>query len=72
MAREGADLIRHLQEVKDVHLCRRVISASQQGMEVGDRRRNTLLIDHIVQVSARIKGQKAGSPPGNRDVLPTK
>lgn len=62
----SADLIRHLQEVKDVHLLRRVISAGQQGMEVWDRRRDTLLIDHIVQVSVRSEGQTSRSHTGDR------
>lgn len=53
-----ADLIRHFQEVKDVHLCRRVISTGQQSMEVWDRWRNALLVDHIVQVPVKIKGQQ--------------
>lgn len=47
-APESADLIGHLQEVEDVHFGWRVISTSQQGMEVWDRRRNTLLVDHII------------------------
>lgn len=71
-APEGADLIGHLQEVKDVHFRGRVISTSQQGMEVWDRRGNTLFVDHIIQVSVGIEGQKAGLPTGNGDLLPTK
>lgn len=67
----NADLIRHFQEVKDVHLCRRVISTGQQGMEVWDRWRNTLLIDHVIQVSVRIKGQKYRPPTGSRAFLDT-
>lgn len=57
-----ADLIGHSQEVKDVHLCGRVISTGQQSMEVWDRWRNALPVDHIVQVSASIKGEQY-SPP---------
>lgn len=51
----GANLIGHFQKVKDVHLCRRVISTGQQGVEVWDRWRNALFVDHIVQISAKIK-----------------
>lgn len=35
-------------------------------MEVWDRRRDTLLIDHIIQVSVRIEGQESRSPTGDR------
>lgn len=36
-----------------------------------DRWRNTLLIDHIIQVSVRIKGQKSRPPTGDRAFLAT-
>lgn len=64
----NADLIGHFEEVKDVHLFRRVISTGQQGVQVWDGWRNTLLIDHIIQVSGGIKGQKSRPLTGDSGV----
>ena len=58
----SADLIGHFEEVEDVHLFRRFISTSQQGVEMWDRGRDTLLIDHIIQVPVGI-GEMAASYP---------